>query len=291
MSDNFQRFSAASILVVIEQTFLRNIVRDILRGVGITQIYIAGSGEEGIAQVMAWKPDLIFIQWNMGDMQGPDFARWVRTSPESVNQETSIIMLTSNCSRESVSLARDAGITELIAKPVVPEQLLSRLQSALADKRKFIRSARFVGPDRRRRKSDDFKGRPRRLSDPVPEHNQNEPLNNKIISKIGAVIPLIKDLDVTIRAQVCAIYHHSVSIQELAKHTGDLDVKDAAQSLTRYIEAVGATGRINKVILCKHFESILNLITIHATDTNLRDTVVTRLDQLVGVELQKQRSA
>src|SRR3546814_20715250 len=49
-----------------------------------------------------------------------------------------------------VAAARDAGVNEIVVKPVSMEALVLRLMHVLKAPRPFIRSTGFVGPDRRR---------------------------------------------------------------------------------------------------------------------------------------------
>ena len=46
--------------------------------------------------------------------------------------------------------ARDAGITEFLAKPVSSKALYQRIVSVIANPRPFIKTKTYFGPDRRR---------------------------------------------------------------------------------------------------------------------------------------------
>jgi hypothetical protein len=50
-----------------------------------------------------------------------------------------------------VCLARDAGITEFLAKPVSATLIYRRIAAMVENPRDFVETSSFFGPDRRRR--------------------------------------------------------------------------------------------------------------------------------------------
>jgi DNA-binding response OmpR family regulator len=62
--------------------------------------------------------------------------------------------------------ARDAGVTEFMAKPVSVKALCARINAIIDSPRPFIRASGYFGPDRRRRALP-FNGPDRRGEDPA----------------------------------------------------------------------------------------------------------------------------
>lgn len=87
----------------------------------------------------------------MDPMDGIEFTKLVRTAKDGRNHFVPIIMLTGFAQLERVIQARDAGVTEFLAKPFSTESLYSRIVSIVDHPRAFIRCKTYVGPDRRRR--------------------------------------------------------------------------------------------------------------------------------------------
>ena len=56
---------------------------------------------------------------------------------------------------DTIVMARDAGVTEVIGKPFSPDQVLQKLTNAIKNKREFIDVDEYIGPNRRRRNSND----------------------------------------------------------------------------------------------------------------------------------------
>jgi DNA-binding response OmpR family regulator len=98
----------------------------------------------------------------MDGMNGLDFARQVRTSPQSPNPFLPIIMLTGHTHIDHVRLARDAGVNEFLAKPVSVKAIFTRLVSVIEHPRPFVRTKAYFGPCRRRRATEEYRGPERR---------------------------------------------------------------------------------------------------------------------------------
>jgi CheY-like chemotaxis protein len=124
-----------------------------------------GSGAEGIDVARIWAPDLALVDFKMEPMNGVQFTRIIRTAPDSKNPFLPIIMMTGHSAVAKVKAARDAGVTEFIAKPLSATTLLNRLNAVLYKPRAFVRTQTYFGPDRRRRAEPTYQGPWRRFDD------------------------------------------------------------------------------------------------------------------------------
>lgn len=103
--------------------------------------------------------DVIITEFMMTPVDGLEFVRLVRTGSDSPNPFVPIIMLTAYTERRNIMQARDAGITEFLAKPISARSLYARLHSAVFRPRPFIKVTQYFGPDRRRHASAKPSGR------------------------------------------------------------------------------------------------------------------------------------
>jgi response regulator RpfG family c-di-GMP phosphodiesterase len=71
-------------------------------------------------------------------------------------------MITGHAERHRVEAARDAGVNELLVKPVTEKALHSRIQEVILRPRPFIFGPDYYGPCRRRRRDPNYKGPERR---------------------------------------------------------------------------------------------------------------------------------
>jgi DNA-binding response OmpR family regulator len=71
-------------------------------------------------------------------------------------------MLTGHSEKKRVLEARDAGVTEFLAKPISAKALYQRILNVVVNPRPFIKTKTFFGPDRRRNHSSSYVGPERR---------------------------------------------------------------------------------------------------------------------------------
>jgi DNA-binding response OmpR family regulator len=91
-------------------------------------------------------------------MNGIDFTRAVRELPDKSDCVVPIIMVTGYTERHRVEQARDAGINEILAKPVTPAALFQRIEEIVLRPRAFVRAPNYSGPCRRRRENPEYVG-------------------------------------------------------------------------------------------------------------------------------------
>jgi two-component system, chemotaxis family, chemotaxis protein CheY len=156
------RFDRLRVLMVDDNPHMRRIVATIMNAFGVTQILEAENAEAGWKVLREANPDVVITDWMMGEMNGVDFVKMVRTSAGTANPFVPIIMLSGYTSAELVRDARDAGVNEFLAKPVSVKSMLTRLTAVIEHPRAFVRTKGYFGPCRRRRNLEEYKGPERR---------------------------------------------------------------------------------------------------------------------------------
>jgi CheY-like chemotaxis protein len=144
---------------------MRSIAITLLESFGVTQIRDVETGAEGIRVSKLWPADVALVDFKMEPMNGVEFTRLIRNAPDSRNPYLPIIMMTGHSAVVRVMEARDAGVTEFIAKPLSAKTLLNRLNSVIYKPRAFVRTQSYFGPDRRRRADPAHIGPWRRFDD------------------------------------------------------------------------------------------------------------------------------
>jgi CheY-like chemotaxis protein len=158
------RFDRLKILVVDDNAHMRKLVVTILQAFGAVQIFEAADGQHALALLRDANPDVIILDWMMEGMSGLEFAKEVRTSPNTSNPFVPIIMLTGHTAIDHVRQARDAGVNEFLAKPVSVKAILTRLIAVIEHPRPYVRTKAYFGPCRRRRSPEEYRGPERRAS-------------------------------------------------------------------------------------------------------------------------------
>ncbi len=155
---------AISILVIDDNPQMREIVTTVLRGAGIRRVGASSTAVRGLELVKTAHPDVIYVDYEMPGMNGLDFVSEVRALG-TPDRFTPVIMLTGHSDLKRITAARDRGVTEFVAKPVLVRTILQRLQSVILTPRPFVRAPGYFGPERRRRNDQSYKGPRRRAVD------------------------------------------------------------------------------------------------------------------------------
>ncbi|MAE50769.1 MAG: response regulator [Micavibrio sp.] len=159
------KFENLSVLIVEDTVPMRKLVISVLDTLGVGRIFSAVDGETGFDIFCKEKPDIIITDWHMIPMSGIELVNKIRLDSASPNKMVPIIMMTGYSAMPRVSEARDCGATEFLVKPFSANDLARRIAYVINKPRDFIETDDFFGPDRRRRKLDNYNGPYRRDQD------------------------------------------------------------------------------------------------------------------------------
>ena len=106
-----------TVLVVDDSRIMRNIVKNSFSDLKIPcQFLEAENGAKALQLLESNKVSIVFLDWNMPEMDGMQFLKKVRTMP--AYKDRPIIMVTSEAAKYSVVEALQNGATDYIVKPV-----------------------------------------------------------------------------------------------------------------------------------------------------------------------------
>ncbi len=142
-------FRRSTILVAEGDRGLRRTLRDVLLGMGFPSIIVASTAAETMRQIVEQRPSVVLLDHKLPGSNGSDGLTLSRRLRRD-NDPLPIILMAAAPDAALVTAARDAGVNEIVRKPLSMESLVLRLMHVLQVPRKFIRSPGFVGPDRRR---------------------------------------------------------------------------------------------------------------------------------------------
>ncbi|HWL05673.1 MAG TPA: response regulator [Xanthobacteraceae bacterium] len=155
-------FNKLRFLVVDDNAHMRRIVRTLLHGFGTREVYEAEDGGAGLEAFTHHMPDIIITDWVMPIFDGLELTQMIRQPGANSNPYVPIIMLTGHSEKRRVIAARDAGVTEFMAKPISAKALYERVLNIVVNPRPFIRTKTYFGPDRRRTTNANYVGPERR---------------------------------------------------------------------------------------------------------------------------------
>ena len=160
--------SSLSVLLVDDNPDMRKLLRALLSTLKTGPIIEAETAVEALRVLQEIPVNLVVTDLQMEPVSGLDLVHMIRTGTDSPNPRVPIIMLTGHTDLHLVKQARDVGIDEFVAKPVSVQGLHDRIVEICDNLRPFVRSATYVGPDRRRHIMN-FTGDDRRTASPELE--------------------------------------------------------------------------------------------------------------------------
>ena len=143
---------------------MRALVKAMLNALGMKSVRDCANGQQAIDALVEFTPDLIITDWMMAPVDGLKFTEFVRTDIDSPDIFTPIILMTGHTEKWRITTARDAGVNELLAKPISARTLYDRILAVIEKPRPFVRTKSFFSPWRRRVNWKEYMGPERRFS-------------------------------------------------------------------------------------------------------------------------------
>lgn len=121
------------ILIVDDQDTVLELLREILRKLGLRNVDTAKDGAKALEMLRgAVDPyGLVLSDWNMRPVTGLQLLQAVRADPGLAH--TPFIMITGEASKDRVVTAIDAGTTSFIVKPFSLDAVKKRLVAVLGE--------------------------------------------------------------------------------------------------------------------------------------------------------------
>jgi len=161
--DLVSALASLKVCIVDADSQMRQMIRDALTGMGISQI--RECADSGMAQQLVgeFKPDLCIFDWSTGPLDPIAFIKTLRARESGQGTTMQLIMMMANANTRRVIEARNAGVDEFLVKPISLRALHGRLLTLVENPRVFVRTPTYAGPDRRRHDRP-FAGPDRRVS-------------------------------------------------------------------------------------------------------------------------------
>lgn len=154
------------VLVADDHRLTRDMVGQVLRTLECKRVRFVADGANAFSEIIEFPPDIAIIDYDM-PLDGLSLLTKIRRAANSPDPSLPVIVMTSLTDLKRVRNLRDAGASEVIAKPFNAAAILSRMAALIDHPRAFIQTRSFVGPDRRRRAVQGYAGPLRRSSDRV----------------------------------------------------------------------------------------------------------------------------
>ena len=106
-----------TVLIVDDSRIMRNVVKNVFSELNIPCKFLeAENGRQAYQLLETNKINIIFLDWNMPEIDGMDFLKIVRVMPDY--RDLPIVMVTSEAAKYNVVEALQNGATDYIIKPI-----------------------------------------------------------------------------------------------------------------------------------------------------------------------------
>ncbi len=110
-----------TILVVDDSGTMRMMLKQMLKKNGFENLIFASDGMEGIKELSKQKVDLIISDWNMPNLDGLEFLKWVRGNEKFT--DTPFVMATAQGDKTQEQICKKEGASGHIIKPFDTDEL------------------------------------------------------------------------------------------------------------------------------------------------------------------------
>ena len=164
-----QKLKSIHVLVVISSRQAADLIKEIFENIGFKSIYVAYNAIEAIALLKTVRVHIIVadaeleIMGNAVDPLSKDeysdelkflgikFMHRIRHSLKSPAPYTPILILIDSPNTQTILAARDAGVNEIIVKPIEARSFCERIVNLIDKPKMHITSDNYKGPCRRKK--------------------------------------------------------------------------------------------------------------------------------------------
>lgn len=158
------RLERVQILVINSSEKAAQLIKNIFHQIGFAHVVTAQTAAEAVFAMKQMRIDMIMVdsqlytnkeaqsinpEWE--SISGIDFIKRLRHASGSPNRFAPAMMLVDGLTQREIFEARDAGINEVVMKPLSAKDFCARVTQAFDKPRNFITAPAYKGPCRRRK--------------------------------------------------------------------------------------------------------------------------------------------
>ena len=137
------------ILLLDDNQHMREVLASLLAGLGCDDVSTSDTVKDALERVMTFKPDLVITDFQLADETGADFLKALRANSDELVASLPVIFATSHTEPEEVLALTSMGADEVIGKPVTADALYRAIATVASERRQFVKTRSYFGPDRR----------------------------------------------------------------------------------------------------------------------------------------------
>lgn len=239
------------VLIVDPQVASARMLADLLHNIWPGQVWMAGTTARALELAQGVEPSLIFVECGGEGLDGLAFTRRLRRGDFSC-RKAPVVMVTAQATPAIILGARDVGVCEFLRKPFTNKDLLRRVEAVALNPRGWVEAMGYVGPDRRRFNSADYKGARKRRVDTAANAEQA-----RIVQALRIVVSACAAAESDPTQAMRALNTQATELRQASGIVGNTALGVAASELQRYLAGVTALSPLTKAGLQPHADKLV----------------------------------
>lgn len=126
-------YSKLRVLVVEDDAFTRDLIRKVLKDIGVRSLSESANGKDGLMEVVRTRPDIVFCDIHMAPMNGRQFLQAVRGIKVKDVNRTPVVFLTADADISHVRFAKEHQVNGYLVKPISLTKLRDAIDFAIGN--------------------------------------------------------------------------------------------------------------------------------------------------------------
>jgi len=143
-------FSLVEAAVIDTQHNTLRVFRDVLSRLGLKRVETYNSVKDAADMMGNSTPDLILVDADGEEAETLKLVRTLRNEPGTRNPYACMVVTTWQPTPVLLMRVTNSGADDLLVKPVSPKQVQDRIATLIEARKKFVVTADYTGPDRRK---------------------------------------------------------------------------------------------------------------------------------------------
>jgi CheY-like chemotaxis protein len=127
-----------AIVCLDDQDNMLRLLRTLLAAGGMRNVETFADAGDALRHLEAWPCDVAICDLQMKPLDGLGFTRRLRAHDSARLQALPVILLTGHAEPERVRAARDAGVDDVLVKPISVGELQARISRVLSRRRAAV---------------------------------------------------------------------------------------------------------------------------------------------------------
>ena len=126
------------------------LLKSLLTTLEVARVVAVANTDEALLSLRREDFSVVFCDELVGPLDPLVFLKTLRRDLTTRDVTVPVVLISAGADYSKIVAARDAGMNDVMAKPVSAETVERKLRSLLLAPRSFVTAKAFVGPDRRR---------------------------------------------------------------------------------------------------------------------------------------------